>query len=237
MTYQAASGAGAQNMRELLSQMGTLHNVAAPMLKDNASAILDIDRAVTDSLRSADFPKANFGVPLAGSLIPYIDKELDSGQSKEEWKGQAETNKILGRSGAELTPVDGICVACWRDALPFSQALTIKLKRNVPLDEIESMIRRSQRLGEVRAQPSRSDSMRDLTPAAVSGTLTIPVGRVRKLATWGRSISVPSPAATSCCGARRNRCAACCVSWSKPDVAPDTLLHRKQRVVTDSFAT
>lgn len=179
MTYQAASGAGAQNMRELLSQMGTLYGVAAPMLKDSASAILDIDRAVTDSLRSADFPKANFGVPLAGSLIPYIDKELDSGQSKEEWKGQAETNKILGRSGAELTPIDGICVRVGAMRC-HSQALTIKLKRDVPLDEIESMIREANAW--VKLVPNhREDSMRDLTPAAVSGSLTIPVGRVRKL--------------------------------------------------------
>ncbi len=179
MTYQAASGAGAQNMRELLSQMGTLHHVAAPMLKDSASAILEIDRAVTDSLRSADFPKANFGVPLAGSLIPYIDKELDSGQSKEEWKGQAETNKILGRTGSAITPIDGICVRVGAMRC-HSQALTIKLTRDVPLDEIESMIREANAW--VKFVPNhREDSMRDLTPAAVSGSLTVPVGRVRKL--------------------------------------------------------
>jgi aspartate-semialdehyde dehydrogenase len=179
MTYQAASGAGAQNMRELLSQMGALHNVAAPMLKDSASAILNIDRVVTDSLRSADFPKANFGAPLAGSLIPYIDKELESGQSKEEWKGQVETNKILGRSGADITPIDGICVRVGAMRC-HSQALTIKLRRDVPLDEIESMIREANAW--VKFVPNhREDSMRDLTPAAVSGSLTVPVGRVRKL--------------------------------------------------------
>ena len=179
MTYQAASGAGAQNMRELLAQMGTLHGAAAPMLKDSASAILDIDRAVTDSLRSADFPTANFGVPLAGSLIPYIDKELDNGQSREEWKGQAETNKILGRTGAAVTPIDGLCVRVGAMRC-HSQALTIKLKRDVPIDEIEGMIREANAW--VKFVPNhREDSMRDLTPAAVSGSLTIPVGRVRKL--------------------------------------------------------
>lgn len=178
MTYQAASGAGAQNMRELLTQMGEVHRVAKGLLDDPASAILDIDREVAGILREEKFPTANFGVPLAGSLIPWIDKEMDNGQSREEWKGQAETNKILGRESNPV-PVDGICVRVGAMRC-HSQALTLKLRQDVPLDEIEGMIAESNAW--VRVVPNRRDSsMRELTPAAVTGTLSVPVGRLRKL--------------------------------------------------------
>jgi aspartate-semialdehyde dehydrogenase len=178
MTYQAASGAGAQNMRELLSQMGEAHRVAKSLLDDPASAILDIDREVAGILRDEKFPTENFGVPLAGSLIPWIDKDLGNGQSKEEWKGKAETNKILGREARPI-PVDGLCVRIGAMRC-HSQALTIKLKKDVPLDEIESMIATAN--GWVKVVPNRRDvSMRELTPAAVTGTLTVPVGRLRKM--------------------------------------------------------
>ncbi|WP_020650283.1 aspartate-semialdehyde dehydrogenase [Solimonas variicoloris] len=178
MTYQAASGAGAQNMRELLAQMGVLERTVAAELAEPASAILDIDRKVAAAQRSADFPTQHFGVPLAGSLIPYIDKQLDNGQSKEEWKGQAETNKILGRA-ADPIPVDGLCVRIGAMRC-HSQALTIKLKRDVPVAEIEQMIRTHNEW--VRVVPNtREDSMKALTPVAVTGTLNVAVGRLRKL--------------------------------------------------------
>jgi aspartate-semialdehyde dehydrogenase len=178
MTYQAASGAGAQNMRELLTQMGEVHRVAKGLLDDPASAILDIDREVAGILRQESFPTSNFGVPLAGSLIPWIDKELENGQSREEWKGQAETNKILGRE-ADPVPIDGICVRVGAMRC-HSQALTLKLKKDVPLDEIEGMIAASNDW--VKVVPNRRDvTIRELTPTAVTGTLTVPVGRLRKL--------------------------------------------------------
>lgn len=178
MTYQAASGAGAQNMRELLAQMGELNRAVKSLLDDPASAILDIDREVAGTLRAEGFPAANFGVPLAGSLIPWIDKELESGQSREEWKGQAETNKILGRESSPV-PIDGICVRIGAMRC-HSQALTIKLKKDVPLAEIEDMIRESNSW--VKVVPNHRDvTMRELTPTAVTGTLTVPVGRMRKL--------------------------------------------------------
>ncbi|SFF31276.1 aspartate-semialdehyde dehydrogenase [Fontimonas thermophila] len=178
MTYQAASGAGAANMRELLVQMGMLERAVAGELADPAAAILDIDRKVASVQRSADFPTQQFGVPLAGSLIPYIDKPLDNGQSREEWKGQAETNKILGRE-THPVPVDGICVRVGAMRC-HSQALTIKLKRDVPLAEIEAMIRADNPW--VRVVPNtREDSIRHLTPVAVTGTLQVAVGRLRKL--------------------------------------------------------
>jgi aspartate-semialdehyde dehydrogenase len=178
MTYQAASGAGAQNMRELLTQMGEVHRVAKGLLDDPASAILDIDREVAGILREESFPTENFGVPLAGSLIPWIDKELENGQSREEWKGQAETNKILGREPNPV-PIDGICVRIGAMRC-HSQALTLKLRQDVPLDEIESMIAESSAW--VKVVPNRRDSsMRELTPSAVTGTLAVPVGRLRKL--------------------------------------------------------
>ncbi len=178
MTYQAASGAGAQNMRELLTQMGEVHRVAKGLLDDPSSAILDIDREVAGILREETFPTVNFGVPLAGSLIPWIDKELENGQSREEWKGQAETNKILGREPNPV-PIDGICVRVGAMRC-HSQALTLKLRQDVPLDEIEGMITESSAW--VKVVPNRRESsVRELTPTAVTGTLTVPVGRLRKL--------------------------------------------------------
>ncbi|OHC63001.1 MAG: aspartate-semialdehyde dehydrogenase [Rhodocyclales bacterium GWA2_65_20] len=178
MTYQAASGAGAQNMRELLQQMGEAHRVAQSLLQDPASAILDIDREVAGILRDDSFPTANFGVPLAGSLIPWIDKDLGNGQSREEWKGQAETNKILGRAASPI-PVDGLCVRIGAMRC-HSQALTIKLKKDVPLDEIEGLLASHNPWSKV-VPNQREVTMRELTPAAVTGTLATPVGRLRRL--------------------------------------------------------
>jgi len=179
MTYQAASGAGAQNMRELISQMGVARDSVADLLADPASSILDIDRKLAETMRSDAFPVDNFGVPLAGSLIPYIDKQLDNGQSREEWKGQAETNKILGRSGGDVIPVDGVCVRIGAMRC-HSQALTIKLKKDVPLDEIEGMLADANDW--VKVVPNtREASIKELTPTAVTGTLSVPVGRLRKL--------------------------------------------------------
>ena len=186
MTYQSASGAGAQNMRELLVQMGEAHMAARDLLQDPASAILDIDREVAGILRDPNFPKEHFGVPLAGSLIPWIDRDLGNGMSREEWKGGAETNKILGRlpgSGKSPIPVDSICVRVGAMRC-HSQALTIKLRRDVPLAEIEAMIAAGNEW--VRVVPNTSEeSVRRLTPAAVTGTLEIPIGRLRKLAMGG----------------------------------------------------
>lgn len=179
MTYQAASGSGAQHMRELLRQMGHLHAAAGSRLDDPAGAILDIDQDVSQALRSADYPSAHFGVPLAGSLIPWIDQPMESGQSREEWKAGVETNKILGRHHHPL-PIDGLCVRVGA-MRSHAQALTMKLRRDVPLADIEAM------LGEandwVRVVPNEpAASQQQLTPAAVSGGLDIPVGRLRKLA-------------------------------------------------------
>jgi len=178
MTYQAASGAGANNMRELIKQMGAIHASVKSKLEDPASAILDIDRTVAETIRSDGFPKEYFGVPLAGSLIPWIDKQLPSGQSKEEWKGQAETNKILGRDSNPI-PIDGLCVRIGAMRC-HSQALTIKLKKDVPLDEIHGMLAAANKWAKV-VPNDRDISMRELTPAAVTGTLSVPVGRLRKL--------------------------------------------------------
>ena len=178
MTYQAASGAGAQNMRELIKQMGAIHGAVADDLANPASAILDIDRKVAETMRGEAFPVDNFGVPLAGSLIPYIDKELPNGQSREEWKGQAETNKILGRFKSPI-PVDGLCVRIGAMRC-HSQALTIKLNKDVPMADIEQLI--SQHNPWVKLVPnSREASIRELGPTAVTGTLSVPVGRLRKL--------------------------------------------------------
>lgn len=176
-TYQAASGGGARHMRELLMQMGMLHDRVAASLHDPASAILDIERSVTDFTRSGTLPTDNFGVPLAGSLIPWIDKQLENGQSREEWKGQAETNKILSTS--QTIPVDGLCVRV--GALRcHSQAFTLKLKKDVPLPEIAQLL--AAHNAWVKVVPNdREITMRELTPAAVTGTLTTPVGRLRKL--------------------------------------------------------
>jgi len=179
MTYQAASGAGAQNMRELLMQMGEAHGVVKGLLADPASAILDIDREVAGILRDEKFPTANFGVPLAGSLIPWIDKDLGNGQSREEWKGGAETNKILG-TAARPIPVDGLCVRIGAMRC-HSQAMTIKLKKDVPLADIEAML--AAHNDWVKVIPNQREvTMKELTPAAVTGTLATPVGRLRKLA-------------------------------------------------------
>ncbi len=177
MTYQAASGAGAQNMRELISQMGSVHASVADQLADPASAILEIDRVVAETMRSSAFPKEQFGAPLAGSLLPYIDKQLDNGQSREEWKAQAETNKILGTQNP--IPMDGICVRIGAMRC-HSQALTIKLKKDLPLAEIEQIIASANEW--VKVIPNtREASMGELTPTKVTGTLSIPVGRLRKM--------------------------------------------------------
>ena len=178
MTYQAASGAGAQNMRELIRQMGVINGSVADQLADPASAILDIDRQVAATLRDDSFPAENFGVPLAGSLIPWIDKQLPNGQSREEWKAQAETNKIIGRSGRPI-PVDGICVRIGAMRC-HSQALTIKLNKDVPLADIEAMLDAHNPWSKV-VPNEKEASVRDLTPTAVTGTLKVPVGRLRKL--------------------------------------------------------
>jgi len=178
MTYQAASGAGAANMRELVAQMGKIGDSAKRLLEDPAASILDVDRAVTDSIRSRELPKENIGYPLAASLLPWIDADLGNGQSREEWKGQAETNKILGRNGRQI-PVDGICVRVGAMRC-HSQALTIKLRRALPIDEIEGMLAEANDW--VKVVPNRrEESLAELTPAAVSGKLSVPVGRLRKL--------------------------------------------------------
>ncbi len=181
MTYQAASGGGAQHMRELLAQFGTLSSAVRPLLDDPASAILDIDRGVIALQRALSSGQTrHFEVPLGGSLIPWIDKDLGNGMSREEWKGGAETNKILGLAEGQAIPVDGLCVRIGAMRC-HSQALTLKLKRDVPLDEIEAMIAADNPW--VRVVPNTRDaSMRELTPVAVTGTLGIPVGRLRKLA-------------------------------------------------------
>jgi len=186
MTYQAASGAGAQNMRELLQQMGEAHVAAKALLDDPGSAILDIDREVAGILRDERFPTEHFGVPLAGSLIPWIDKDLGGGLSREEWKGGAETNKILGRSERPI-PVDSICVRIGAMRC-HSQALTIKLKHDVPLAEIERMLAGANEW--VRVVPNtREESVARLTPAAVTGSLEVPIGRLRKLAMGGEYLA------------------------------------------------
>jgi aspartate-semialdehyde dehydrogenase len=186
MTYQAASGAGAQHMRELLSQMGVLHAAASHQLTDPATAILDIDRTVAATMRSADLPSAQFGHPLAGSLLPWIDKDLGNGQAKEEWKAMAEGNKILGRESSPV-PMDGLCIRIGSMRC-HSQALTVKLRRDVPLGDIESMLASAHEW--VKVVPNEKDaSLRELTPAAVTGTLTVPVGRLRKLAMGGEYLT------------------------------------------------
>ncbi|HEX6154527.1 MAG TPA: aspartate-semialdehyde dehydrogenase [Burkholderiales bacterium] len=179
MTYQAASGAGAAAMRDLVAQMGALGDSTRGLLKDPASAILDIDRVVSDSMRSRELPSENLGYPLAGSLLPWIDKDMGNGQSREEWKGQAETNKILGRSNGAAVPVDGICVRVGAMRC-HSQALTIKLRRPLPIDEIEGMLADAHDW--VKVVPNRrEETLAELTPAAVTGKLSVPVGRLRTL--------------------------------------------------------
>ncbi len=178
MTYQAASGAGAQNMRELISQMGALRDSVADELANPASAILDIDRKIADTMRSDAFPTDQFGHPLAGSLLPFIDTQLDNGQSREEWKGQAEANKILGRSANPIA-IDGTCVRIGAMRC-HSQALTIKLTKDVPVSDVEAILASANEWATV-VPNTREDSMRDLTPTKVTGTLSIPVGRLRKM--------------------------------------------------------
>lgn len=185
MTYQAASGAGAKNMRELIAAMGAIEHEVTAELNDPAGAILDIDRKVSEFLRSDGYPKVHFGVPLAGSLIPWIDADLGNGQSKEEWKGGVETNKILSNKQEVL--VDGLCVRIGAMRC-HSQAITLKLKQDLPLEEIEQLIANANDW--VKVIPNTKEaSMHELTPAAVTGTLNVPVGRIRKMAMGGEYIS------------------------------------------------
>jgi aspartate-semialdehyde dehydrogenase len=186
MTYQAASGAGAQNMRELIAQMGSTNASVSDLLADPASAILEIDRKVAQMLRSDALPREHFGVALAGSLIPWIDKEMGNGQSREEWKGQAEGNKILGRENRPI-PIDGLCVRIGAMRC-HSQALTIKLARDLPIGEIEAILASANDW--VKIIPNtREASISELTPAAVTGSLSVPVGRLRKLNMGGQYLS------------------------------------------------
>lgn len=178
MTYQAASGAGAQHMRELVQQMGKLYGTARHLADDPGAAILEIDKAVTEAIRSDSIPVAQLGYPLAGSLLPWIDKDLGNGQSREEWKAMAEANRILGRS-ANPIPMDGICVRVGAMRC-HSQALTIKLTRDIDLDEVEGLLASAHAW--VKVIPNRREpTLAELTPAAVTGTLSVPIGRLRKL--------------------------------------------------------
>jgi aspartate-semialdehyde dehydrogenase len=187
MSYQAASGAGAQHMRELISQMGELHAAARHDLGTTSATILDIDKAVRSAMHKADFPRDYFQHPLAGSLLPWIDKDLGNGQSREEWKAQSEANKILGRASADQIPVDGICVRIGAMRC-HSQALTIKLKRDVPLQDIEAIVAGANDWVKVVAN-ERETSLNELTPAAVTGTMDIAVGRLRKLPMGGEYLA------------------------------------------------
>ncbi len=180
MTYQAASGSGANNMRELIEGMGVLRDAVKDELADPASAILDIDKKIADTQRSKDFPQQYFGVPLAGSLIPYIDVQLDNKQSKEEWKGGVETNKILGHSEADKIAIDGMCVRIGAMRC-HAQGLTIKLKKDIPLEEIEAALKNSGNQWLDVVEDDKEATMNRLTPVAVTGTLTVAVGRLRKL--------------------------------------------------------
>ena len=185
MTYQAASGAGAKNMREMIVQMGHLNRSVADLLANPASAILDIDRGVTAALRSSDMPTTEFsGFPLAGSLLPWIAEDLGNGQSKEEWKAMAEGNKILGTAGI---PMDGLCIRI-SSMRCHSQALTIKLTHDVPLAEIESLLASAHEWVSVIPNDKES-SLRELTPAAVTGTLRVPIGRLRKMYQGGEFLT------------------------------------------------
>jgi aspartate-semialdehyde dehydrogenase len=186
MTYQSASGAGARHMRELLEQMGFVYHSVSAALRDPAASMLDIDRAVSRALHDPNFPREQFGVPLAANLIPWIDKDLGNGQSREEWKAGAESNKIMGTEDNPV-PVEGICVRVSAMRC-HSQALTIKLKHDLPLSEIESLIAGGNPW--VRVVPNDRDaSIAELTPAAVSGRMTVPIGRLRKLAMGGQYLS------------------------------------------------
>ena len=184
MTYQAASGAGAQNMRELVAQMGAVRDAAGALL-DPAVSILELDRVVATALRES-LPREHFGHALAGSVLPWIDKDLGNGQSREEWKAQAEGNKILGRMQDPI-PMDGICVRVGAMRC-HSQALTIKLRRDVPLTDIEGLLAQANPWAKV-VPNQREASLRDLTPEKVSGTLTVPIGRLRKLPMGGQYLT------------------------------------------------
>jgi aspartate-semialdehyde dehydrogenase len=186
MTYQAASGAGAAHMRELVEQMAHVGDMARPVLADAQASVIEVERRVTEAMRNGGLPREHFGQALAGSLLPWIDKDLGNGQSREEWKAQAEANKMLGRSERPI-PIDGICVRV--GALRcHSQALTLKLRRDVPLDELQGMIAEGNEW--VRVVPNRrEESLAELTPAAVTGKLTVPVGRLRKLPMGGEYLS------------------------------------------------
>jgi len=187
MTYQAASGAGAKNMRELITQMGQIHQSVQSDLEDPSSEILDIDRKVSEIIRSDGFSTSNFGAPLAGSLLPWIDDQLDSGQSKEEWKGCAETNKLLGYYKEDIIPIDGICVRVGA-MRSHSQALTVKLTKDAPIDEIEDILRDANDW--VKVVPNdRNATLSQLTPASVSGNLSVPIGRLRKMNIGARYLS------------------------------------------------
>jgi aspartate-semialdehyde dehydrogenase len=179
MTYQAASGAGAKNMRELISQMGALENEVHDLLADPASAILTIDSAITSKLNDGTLPTRNWGVPLAASLIPWIDVPVENGQSKEEWKGYAETNKILGNDSNSMLPVDGLCVRVGSMRC-HSQAFTIKMTKDIPVAEIEQIL--AAHNDWVKVIPNERElSSKELTPAAVAGTLNVPIGRIHKM--------------------------------------------------------
>lgn len=180
MTYQAASGGGANHMRELIRGMGFLYRGVAEQLDNPASAILDIDRQIATLQRSADYDVTHFGAPLAGSLIPYIDSQLENGQSREEWKGMVETNKILGRQADTIVPIDGVCVRIGAMRC-HSQGLTIKLKHDVSLHEIEQALKDSKNPWLDVVENTKTASLQRLTPVAVTGTLTIALGRLRKM--------------------------------------------------------
>lgn len=186
MTYQAASGAGAQNMRELLNQMGALSGCVADELATPSSSILDLDRNVTAQFSAPEFPTERFGAPLAGSLLPWIDKPVEDGQTKEEWKGFVETNKILQND--PLIPIDGICVRIGA-MRSHSQALTIKLTKDVPVEEIMNILRNDNEWVDV-VENDKEETLQRLTPAAISGTLTVPVGRIRKMKMGPEYLSV-----------------------------------------------
>ena len=181
MTYQASSGAGAKNMRELILQMGNIWNKAEALANNPAGAILELDRVVQDTISSSAFPIENFGAALAGSLIPWIDSQVENGQTREEWKGFAETNKILDTK--KPIPIDGLCVRIGA-MRSHSQALTIKLKKDVPTDEIIDMIKDSNQWVKV-VDNNKPDTLKYLTPAAISGTLTVPIGRIHKMKMGG----------------------------------------------------
>ena len=186
MTYQAASGAGARNMRELIAQMGDLKSCVEAELEDPSSAILEVDRKIAARMRSKDFPTQAFGYPLAGSLLPWIDVEVEGGFSKEEWKGYAETNKILGRQQQPI-PVDGICVRVGAMRC-HAQALTLKLTRDVPMQDVEQILAQANSWVRV-IENSKEASLSALTPTQVTGTLDIPVGRLHKMRMGPRYLS------------------------------------------------